>query len=358
MAVPTSAVSELNALERDVLTVLALTDEPWLSRTGWKEKASQAGIVDPRGRQITGEAFHDLVRALTAKGGAVAVDGRGYVVHMTWLAPVLDDAERRGQLRPLAERLTRHTRHGYGGRHGRVGVVPDLRVALASGRAEDLKAAEETFANHERVYGARAVTTLAALGLDIPAEWVARLEERRRAKYLEHACQLAFVAACALGAGLRSAIVESGRPELRARLATLLALEGNVASARELLGAGTTAWERGATAFLAYVEGHHSKARELFAAAAVGSRKQRVELPSYLAVFDTLLAATSDDVGLVTEVPARLTRAKSQFKFHAAAAYALEEIAAFRAAGAKPDALLYGRCDSWIDLLVGRLAVA
>lgn len=350
------SVSGLDALERDVLTVLALDDEPWLSRTAWKDKASRAGIVDARGRQLTGEVFKELARALTAKGPAVLVGNGGYAFAVEWLAPVLDDAERRGRLRSLADCLSRDPRAQYRWLRGRLGVIADLRLALASGRPDDLATAERTFADHERAYGVRAPTAVAALGLDIPAEWVARLADHRRAKYLDEACQGAFVETRVLGAGLRHAIVASERPELRGRLSTIVALEGNIAAAHELVREGSTAWERGARAFLAYVEGDHARAREQFAAAGVGSRKQRVELPGYLAVFDLLLAATSDDAGTVTEVQTRLGRAKSQLKLHPAAKEALEQIASFRASGRKPEAMLHYRSASWIDLIFCRLA--
>ena len=344
-------LSSLDARLRDVLAVLALADEPSWSRTAWKEKASIAGLVDDRGRQLTGELFKSMVGDLTAAGASVMV-GNGYALAPEWLAPVLDDAERRGRLRLLAEGLSREKRYGFSSYRERIGVKADLRVALAMGDPTLIKAAHRTFADHQRAYGARAVSITDALGLDIPVEWARRLETWIAVKYLEEACQRAFVEARPLGMGLRHAILATDNRELRARLATVLALEGSVEPARALVRDGTTAWERGAAAFVAFTAGEHTEARALFAAAAVGARKQRVELPSYLAVFDNLLAATSDVGAVVSEVESRLAKATRQLKGHPGARAALEQLARSRGSAQRDPLLLPYRCWSWIDELV------
>ena len=198
---PTAALEALDANDRDVLVVLCLSDEPWLSRSAWKDKVNTAGIVDDRGRQLTGEFFKAMLVRLAEQGLSVPA-GNGYTLALPWLAPVLDDARRRGRHVPIAERLAAEKgRFGYSWRRDRLGVKADHRFALATGNADDLARAEETFAHHERISGTYPITLVDALGLDVPAAWIARLDDRRRSKYLEEACQPAFVRARARGAG-------------------------------------------------------------------------------------------------------------------------------------------------------------
>ena len=54
----------LDAKERDVLVLLRLCDDGWLSRSASKEKVNIAGIIDDRGRQIPGEAFKGSTSSL------------------------------------------------------------------------------------------------------------------------------------------------------------------------------------------------------------------------------------------------------------------------------------------------------
>jgi hypothetical protein len=69
----------LEAVERDILAVLALCDELSISRSAWKEKVVNAGVVDDRGRQHTGEAFKAILGDLTRKGAVLAI-GNGYTI--------------------------------------------------------------------------------------------------------------------------------------------------------------------------------------------------------------------------------------------------------------------------------------
>lgn len=80
MGAQPGSIAELDAIARDALVALALQDEPWLSRTAWKDQATRAGIVDPRGRQLTGEAFEEVVRVLTEEGAVVLVGNGGYAL--------------------------------------------------------------------------------------------------------------------------------------------------------------------------------------------------------------------------------------------------------------------------------------
>jgi superfamily II DNA or RNA helicase len=142
---------------------------------------------------------------------------------------------------------------------------------------------------------------------------------------------------------------------MRAEIAVLDALAGNGERARGVLDAnGSAQWSRAARAFLALAEARHAEARELFAAAAVGSRGQRVELPGWLAVFDVLLAVTSDSAGDVADVPRRIDKAKRSFSYAAGARYALMDLADFRRTGKKISARYVAH--GWLDALVIALA--
>lgn len=201
-----AALEALDANERDVLVVLCLCDDAWLSRTAWKEKVNNAGIVDDRGRQIPGEAFKGMLAKLTEKGASVAV-ANGYALAEAWLAPLLDDAHRRARLVPIADRLAEANTHfRYSWRRERLGVKADLRFALAAGSPDEVARAEQTFADHERYSGKNAITLVDVLGVDVPAAWIARLDERRRVEHLAEGCERAFIEVRALGAGLRETI--------------------------------------------------------------------------------------------------------------------------------------------------------
>lgn len=349
-------MSTLSALERDVLVVLYLCDELWMSRSAWRDKTNAARVVDERGRQLTSEGFKTLVATLIAKE-VVSEQSDRYGVKLSWLAPVLEDAQQRGSLGSMVScmRTSGHAR-AFWQTSRTLGVTGELRFALASRDADAVKHAEELVTQHRR-YG-YVIRLTDVLGFDVPAEWVTQLSERMRDEYLTEACEGAFVSALPLGPGLREVIEASSSPELRARLSTILALAGHADWARELARPASCAWERGALAFASFTEGDFIKTRELFAAARVGARKQLVMPPSYLAVFDLLLAVTSDSAAEVTELSARLAKASRQLKSHAIAKEVLESLVSFRSTGRGESLFLSYKSLTWIDVLICQLARA
>jgi len=197
----------------------------------------------------------------------------------------------------------------------------------------------------------RAGLLVDALGLDVPSTWIARLAPSLRPEYLKVACHRTFLKAAPIGGGLQDAALVSDDPEVRARAITLLSLRGDFELARKALAScGSSQWERGARAFAALTEGRVVEARDLFREAAVGSRKQRVELPDYLAVFDLLLTVTSDVASEAADVPRRIERAKRQLGEVFEAQCALRDLASFRQTGRAGEVLV--NAYTWIDAMV------
>jgi len=338
---------------RDALAVLALESEPWVSRTHWQERVGDAGIVDERNRKIAGAPFKEIVDHAVAIGAVLVNERHAHALSYRWLVPVLESARRRGTLERMVLHLGMARRYTYSSGIGAKGA---LLVALVTG---DARALEQSLTSL-RAYSAlstgrtRGDFLVDTLGLEAPLDWLARLTPELRTEYLRAACRLAFIVPARLGAGVREAAAADDDPEVRGRFVTVLSLAGEPERARAILErAGTSQWERGARAFAALTEGRIAEARALFAEAAVGSRKQRVELPDYLAAFDLLLAVTSDSADEVADVPRRLQRAKRQLADRPFVDYALEALVAFRRTGR---AIGPSHCGpSWLDAVVGAL---
>ena len=347
-----SALSSLDALRRDALVVLAFDGEVPRSRSHWQERVGEAGIVDERGRKVAGEAFKKVVEDLVSVGAAVCNWRNEHELAPGWMAPVVDDAHRRGRLEAMASRLSAARRRLF---YGDFGARVDLLVALASGDGAAVARAESKYRGYVANHGAHAYGLVDVLGLDVPPAWIARLDPSLRLGYLRDAVYLAFIEARRLGDGVREAALASPDEDLRAQVAILLAVAGDASRARTTLESGGSAqWTRGARAFLALTEGRLAEARELFASAGVGRRGQRVDLPSYLAVFDVLLAVTSDRAEEVADVFRRMHKGKRHLSRFTVAAHALEDLAAFRQAGVKSP---YKRPPgTWVDALVVSLA--
>ena len=352
MPFPPAALDALDDLHRDCLVALVL-DPSWAmspiaskSRSAWQDAVGRAGITGPRDRKLYGEAFKAIVQHTVDAGAAVRTRNQEYLVSPGILAPLLDDAHRRGVLLRLAGQMIGRDEatHYLDHRTSR-----PLLVALATGQSLE-RALAPLLAPH-RTMSERGAFLVDVVGVDIPPAWLGRLPPSLLPEYLKVALRRLFLDASPIGPAVREAAVASDDAEVRARVVTLLCLCGETESAREVLAAcGTSQWERSARAFAALTEGRLLDARQLFRDAAVGSRKQRVELPDYLAAFDLLLTVTSEFANEAADTMPRIKRATRQLGDLNEANDALRDLAIFRQTGRCTEARVMGR--SWLDVLV------
>lgn len=358
----TAALGELDALHRDALVVLALDEQSASSRTHWLERAGEAGLRDERSRKLTNDAWRELVERLVAAGAAMRDARSEHFVAPRWLCPVIDDAQRRGRLKAIANAMSLAARssYSYGWARG-IGAAGELLVALASNEREAIETAELRVRTYLSSYGryrdsAGPHVLVRVLGLLPPRAWIERLSSESRTNYLRSALDFSFLELQPLGDGVREAAASSEDPETRARFAIFLALCGDATGARGTLqGCAPSQWVRGAEGFVALTEGKHAEAREHLRAAGVGSRKQRVDLPAPLAVFDVLCAVTSDLASDVADVPRRLLKGRRQLEPFFMATTALETLEAFRRSGSRATRRRLP-AGTWIDDLVVALA--
>jgi superfamily II DNA or RNA helicase len=354
------ALAALAPFRRDILVVLALSAAPSTTRKIWQHDVATAGVVDEDGQRLSADGFKAIIEHAITIGAAERTQGiYEYYVAERWLAPVLEDAHRRRTLRSITARLGAGTDYGVHAR--RLSRIGELRVALVTG--EDVESAEQRYRARQALSQGPDGFIVDTLGLHAPAAWIARLAPDLRDPYLAHACHCAFKHAAQLGGGVREAALASESPEIRGRLATLLALAGDPSSLRTahdvLARAGTSQWERSARAFAALTEGKIAEARTLFAEASIGSRKQRVELPAYLAAFDLLLSATSDDAAEVADVPRRIDRAKRQLYETFLVSFDLEDIVRLRQTGVTKGQRHDGHVgNTWLETAVSALRAA
>ena len=348
-----ASLGALGPIHRDALTVLALSSQQTIARSPWQENASSAGILGENGRSLSGAPFKRIVEELETSGAVRAESPGVYRIDPEWMPLVLEDAAHRRRLEPIATGLARPQRH-YPYTHGpSLGPAGDMRRALAG---SDDKAV--TLAHAACAYAGRwqeDQSVFAALGSAPPRRWLERLGTHRD-EYLRHALHLGFTMAMRLGRDVLAVGIASDNPEIRARAGTVLALEGRAEEGEAALRSGesTTSWERGALAFAALTRGSWPEARDLFAKAAVGARGQRVEPPSYLALFSLLVAISDDDPTHLGDFHRWVGKAGRLFGEWPLAKSALEALVAFRTTGRAHPVDGWAR-GTWIDETVAAL---
>jgi superfamily II DNA or RNA helicase len=345
-------IDPLDATHRDVLVVLALSDTNAPNRTVWQDLVRRAGIANVRGGAIHGDSFDVIVEELVAAGAVTLTARRDYVLSGAWIAPLLTDAAKRDRLLPLWTSVGEVRRGSYMAQSESVGAA---RVAFASGSSRRIDEANLNLKSQllyaDPRYAEQSAVLLRVLGSQPPASWIDALDPLLRETYLRDLCDHGFRKMGAIGKDALEAISTAEIPAIRAQAAILFALAGNPERSRELVSASSSStWDRGALAFLALTEGAHEEARNRFTAATTGKRGQHGEMPGTLAVFDLLLAATSDRAEDLHQLPARMLRCKRQLSIFFGARSAIEDLATFRmttqARGFTPDAT------TWIDALV------
>ncbi|AKV01995.1 SWF/SNF family helicase [Labilithrix luteola] len=353
-SIPASTVASLPPLHRESLAVMALADGRWTSRTRWLDLVHLAGLSDERNRKVQGEAFTGIVADLQ-KARAIVVNASDYDISAEWIAPILEDARRSDRLSQIAFQL-RSQQRGFGSRSGQLGTKAELRYALAMGDDAALATAQTLLQRDltARYYEPTEVPRI--VGLHAPLEWVERLGEELRSSFVEHALSQAFLGAKPVGEGIAGWVRKSYEPEPCGRLATILALAGDVDEARHVLaGCPYTPWSGGAGAFATFIEGRDD-ARDRFEDAATTTRGRRVELPEYLAIFDWLLCATGDDADALAKLGRRMDKAKRQSSAHPWASSALQRLLAFRTSEKDRMPFDHGSpaytVESWVDTLV------
>ncbi|HEX4351710.1 MAG TPA: hypothetical protein VHZ95_02325, partial [Polyangiales bacterium] len=346
------AIESLDATHRDALAVLAMVETRAPHRNAWQEMVRRAGITDDRDRALFGESFNAVVERLVAVGGVALTIRHEYVLSSAWIAPLLTDAGKRGRLLLLWASVDGGRRGGYLAHSEPVG---EARVAFASGDANRIAEANVNLKSlllyADPRYGEQSALLLRVLGSQPPTAWIDALDSSLREAYLRDLCDFGFRKMGAIGHDAIDALSRSEIPAIRAQVAILFALAGDPERSRQLVAdRSVSTWERGALAFLALTEGAHEEARNRFAAATIGKRGQHGEMPGTLAVFDLLLAATSDRAEDLHQLPTRMLRCKRQLSVFFGARSAIEDLATFRMTthtrGFTPDVT------TWIDALV------
>jgi superfamily II DNA or RNA helicase len=345
------AIEPLDATHRDVLTVLAMAEKHAPNRNVWQELVRRAGIADEDGVAPYGDAFTALVEDLVATGAVTLTSRREYVLSGAWIAPLLTDAAKRDRLHSLWTSVG-GAKRGYLAHSQPVG---EARVAFASGSPNQIAEANLNLKSlllyADPRYGEQSAILLRVLGSQPPASWIEALEPSLRETYFRDLCDFGFRKMGAIGRDAIEALSNAEHPAVRAQAAILFALAGDPERSRQLVAErSASTWERGALAFLALTEGAHEEARNRFTAATIGKRGQHGEMPGTLAVFDLLLAATSDRADDLHQLPTRMLRCKRQLSVYFGARAAIEDLATFRMTthtrGFTPDAT------TWIDALV------
>ena len=341
-------VESLDAIQRDTLAVLAVAETSSSSLVAWQDLVRRARLLDARGRALTGDEFTAVLERLVTAGAVKLSARHEYVISPAWIAPVLVDAAKRSRLYPLWDGSTSHGGHSYVSPH--FAAAGEVRVALASGAEDRIANANLKLKNLLLYADHRGPVLLEILGSQPPTTWIEALDPPLQEAYLQDLCDFAFQKMGLLGHDAIAALVHSDVPALRAQAAILFALAGEPDRAREIVADGASPWERGAFAFVALTEGDQHAARNAFAAAAIGKRGQHLELPGCLAIFDLLLAATSDRADDLHQLPARIVKCKRQLSIYFGARFAIEALASFRVTtrtrSFAPDTA------SWVDALV------
>ena len=345
------ALATLDATHRDVLAVLALGGPRAQSRPRWLGHALEAGVVAARGREFPDTTFQNIVETLVTAGVAVANRSHEYTVHPDWMVPSIIDAHRRGRLAPLADGLRVRAR-SFGLKEG-LGERGELLVALASNDGKKAREVEKAFIDGpDTSWSPRPLRFVEVLGLEPPRAWLSLLSSLAIDVYMKEAAQLAFMTLGRLGPAVIDLAPKTFIQETRALFAMLLALSGDQPRAVSILEEmSASPWTQGARGFVALVAGDVAEARKLFASA----RGQKGDLPGVLALFDALLAATSDRGDDVADIERRLVKASRALPEIDAASAALDLLAHFRTRGVAHDP---GRpSKNWIDAFVQVLVV-
>ena len=322
-----AALDKLAPRDRDILAVLALHDEA-IARTPWLAAAGEGGVRDERGRKIDGPAFGRIVDELVAPRLVTLADQAAiYYVPPWWVEPIVEDAQRRGTLRAIAR--------GVGGRSSAWTTVRPRRPLLVALAERDMAAAaklETLFLQSARRWDP--TTYVDVIGLEPSEAWLDVLSPHAQIVYIGEAVRLAFAFTRRLGVATLARAMHTPEPDVRARVAMILAFSGDVAGARSALaGQGASAWIRGAGGVIQLVEGDSVGARETFEAAGTSARGKRVELPGVLALFDCLLAVTSDDAAIEADSSRRLGAAARALDEYPASRDTLARLLAFRRSG-------------------------
>ncbi len=346
-------------LHRALLTVLSLKGP--LSRSAWSDLARSAGIVDGRGKTLSGVPFKEILATLVGRGAVVEVRGGYYAMSFEAMYDALEWAAKARRLSLIAARLaSERTYFGLtSGVYGResLGLIPDVRRAVAAGDADALGKLIERL---EAVSRYEPWDWVHALGLAPPRAWIDRLPPPARDGYLVRALDVAFTDLVAVGKDVLEAARSAESPEVRGRAAIVLAIAGAPDEADRVVakagGGEGDRWERGAAAFTALTRGAWGEARRLFARASTGARGQIVEPPSWLVVF-ALLAAVTDEALPATDALRRVAKAERPLKAWPFAHAALEQLAAYRASGRLDREAMFpgGR---WFEVVLTGLASA
>jgi hypothetical protein len=99
----TNAATSTEELHRALLTVLSLKGP--LSRSAWSDLAGTAGIVDGRGKTLSGAPFKEILETLVGRGAVAEVSGGTYAVSFASMYDALEWAAKAERLSLIAGRL-------------------------------------------------------------------------------------------------------------------------------------------------------------------------------------------------------------------------------------------------------------
>jgi superfamily II DNA or RNA helicase len=333
----------LSPLERDALCVLATSTRP-ASRSDWENKVRAVGLRASGSRGLYGEAFKAVVARL--EKALLVGNDHGYFVPGGLVAAVLEEARQRGRLEALARPLAPRTEYGW------YDAGQTIRFAVI---LRDANLLRRTVLYGSRSRRGEISPFVLALTLSAPESWIAQLPDGMRDEYLRDALHLATSRLDALGADVLAAASRSDDGEIRGRAAIARALSGDADGARATIPARAGLWEDGARAVVLLTLGHWEEALAAFARAATtkqGSRRTR-GLPSYLAVFDLLLAASpAGHAADASSLPSRVEAAETTLVEWPCVSRSLSALAVFSATGRIEPLVPPWQRASWLDYLV------
>lgn len=301
--------SNLDELERDVLTVAALVGRP-LSAREWTQAAKVAGIRR-QGRVLDAEALF-CISDTRSQDGLIELRSEGEVVLDADVAmDLVADASERGVLERLAtgaDSVDAWSRAGFCPRRGRV-----LRVAVAEGASSTANAVIED-ALRASYEGARelGVWLVKVLGHRPHARWLDAIGEKHRARYLREAARSGWRRLRPLGEATVARCAEASDRTTKLELVRYLALRGDGEAALKM--EGLSAEGRAAAALLvAFWEGRYVDAYEIGEAAVAGLTRNYKQLRELEGLAHTLarIVASGPRPGAWEGLRARIEEARS-----------------------------------------------